>query len=61
MEREKGVISAPCYSCGAALPTVEQPDGGCAAVPCPGCTKAAPQPVDLPKVEDPEDDDKEED
>lgn len=34
MEREKGVTTAPCYSCGAPLPTTERPDGSRAAVPC---------------------------
>lgn len=38
MEREKGVM-APCYSCGKALETAEQPDGGMAAVPCQDCEK----------------------
>lgn len=45
MEREKGVISAPCYACGKALPTVERPDGSCAAIACDcGGGPAAPPP-----------------
>lgn len=50
MEREKGVTTAPCYSCGTALMTTERADGSRAAVPCDCRTKAEAPPAIPPVV-----------
>lgn len=42
-EREKGVATAPCPSCGKDRPLAEQADGGTAATNCPDCYPA-PEP-----------------
>lgn len=36
-EREKGVATVPCPTCGADLPVVEQADGSVAGQTCPQC------------------------
>lgn len=38
-DREKGVATAPCPTCGTDLPVTEQPDGGLALATCSNCLK----------------------